>query len=203
MPTSRDIWTIGEGVHAIQPTGVDEVHEQVPCPGAVERLVAQGVFAMEDRHLECLVRLLRTVVVPRSAGLAQEQGRAVRGDVPAGVSGERNDDGVQRSGVRVRGPIFVPITRGEPAVIAQRGAMRALRGDEGDKPRLADRLTMRRPACVSQYVRRFRSCRRSDCGIDHGSGIKGQCVTAFALFDPLRALRKLRRGRRRWSSWLR
>ncbi len=157
ITTSRDIWTIGEGVHAIQPTGVDEVHEQVPCPRAVERLVAQAVFAMEDRHPACLLRLLRTIVAPRSAGLAQEQGRAVRGGVPEGVSGERNDDGVQRSGARVRGRFFVPITRGEPAVIAQRGAIRALRGDEGDKPRLAERLRMWHPASVSQYAQRFRS----------------------------------------------
>jgi hypothetical protein len=42
-------------------------------------------------------------------------------------------------------------------------------------------LEVRRPASVSQYVRRFRPCRRSDCGIVHGRGIKGQCVTAFAL----------------------
>ena len=45
---------------------------------------------------------------------------------------------------------------------------------------LAERLTMGRPASVSQYVRRFRPCRRSDCGIVQGSGVKGQCVTPFA-----------------------
>ena len=46
---------------------------------------------------------------------------------------------------------------------------------------LAERLTMGRPASVSQYVRRFRPGRRSDCGIVQGSGVKGQCVTPFSL----------------------
>jgi len=45
---------------------------------------------------------------------------------------------------------------------------------------LAERLTMGRSASVSQYVRRFRPCRRSDCGIVQGSSVKGQCVTPFA-----------------------
>ena len=51
---------------------------------------------------------------------------------------------------------------------------------------LAERLTMGRPASVSQYVRRFRPCRRSDCGIVQGSSVKGQWVTPFARPDPPR-----------------
>ena len=45
---------------------------------------------------------------------------------------------------------------------------------------LAERLTMGRPASVSQYVRRFRPCRRSDCGMVQGSAVTGQCVTPFS-----------------------
>jgi hypothetical protein len=175
---SRDIWTIGDGVHAIPPTGVDEVHEQVPCPGAVERLVAQAVFAMEDRHLEWLVRLLRTVVVPRSAGLAYEQGRAVRGDVPAGVSGERNDDGVQRSGARVRGRIFVPITRGEPAVIAQRGVMRALRALQS----AASGPPLVRAAVEALAGRRW--AQRGPRRLDYGDGADSRSATSWPRLRP-------------------
>ena len=57
---------------------------------------------------------------------------------------------------------------------------------------LAERLTMGRPASVSQYVRRFRPCRRSDCGIVQGSSVKGQWVTPFAPWAARPAMNRFR-----------
>ena len=45
---------------------------------------------------------------------------------------------------------------------------------------VAERLKMGLPASVSQYVRRFRPCRRCDCGSVQRSSVKGQYVSAFS-----------------------
>ena len=44
----------GRGSRGIEPTGVDEAHEQVAGLGGIERLVAGAVFAMGDHHFESL-----------------------------------------------------------------------------------------------------------------------------------------------------
>ena len=45
---------------------------------------------------------------------------------------------------------------------------------------VAERLKMGLPARVSQYVRRSRPCRRSDCGVVQGGGVQRQHVSAFS-----------------------
>ena len=50
------VWVSGnghqilEGIDCIEPAGMDEAHEQVAGLGAVEGLVAEAVFAVENGH---------------------------------------------------------------------------------------------------------------------------------------------------------
>ena len=39
-------------IGAIEPTGMDDAHEEVSHPGTVLRFVTQGVFAVQDGHLQ-------------------------------------------------------------------------------------------------------------------------------------------------------
>ena len=68
----RDGQQIGEGIHAVEPARIDEAHEQVAGLGAKERLLAEAVLAMEDRHFQ---GLLAAVIIQRRAGLTEEQGQ--------------------------------------------------------------------------------------------------------------------------------
>ena len=59
-----------EGVGAAQLTGVNQTHEQVTDSSAVQRLIEEGVLAVQDGFLK---RALHDVVVERRASLPQEK----------------------------------------------------------------------------------------------------------------------------------
>lgn len=74
----RDGQQIGEGIHAVEPARIDEAHEQVAGLGAKERLVAEAVLAIEDRHFQ---GLLAAVIIQRRAGLTEERGQSAAPNV--------------------------------------------------------------------------------------------------------------------------
>ncbi len=63
-----------EGVHLVQPAGVDQCHEQIAHVGAVHGPVEQGILAMENRLLQ---GPLADIVVQGRARVPEEQGQGV------------------------------------------------------------------------------------------------------------------------------
>jgi hypothetical protein len=61
-----------ERVDPVEPAGVDQAHEEVTHPGSVLRFVTEGVFSVEDRHLQ---GPFADVVGEGRSGHAQEQGQ--------------------------------------------------------------------------------------------------------------------------------
>ena len=59
---------IVERVGSIQFAGMDQTHEQIAYPGAVQRLIEERVLAMQDRFLQGTL----DVVVDRCAGLLEK-----------------------------------------------------------------------------------------------------------------------------------
>jgi len=59
-----------EGIGSVQLAGVNQAHEQIADPGAVQRLVEERVFAVQNGFLE---GTLDDVVIERRAWLLKEQ----------------------------------------------------------------------------------------------------------------------------------
>jgi hypothetical protein len=60
-----------KGIDAVESTGMDEAHEEIPHPSSILSLVTEGVFSMQDGHLQ---GPFADVIVQGSAGMAKEQG---------------------------------------------------------------------------------------------------------------------------------
>ena len=60
-----------KGIDAVESAGMDEAHEEVPHPGSVLSFVTEGVFPVQDGHLQ---GPFADVIVQGSAGVAKEQG---------------------------------------------------------------------------------------------------------------------------------
>ena len=62
-----------ERVGSAQLAGVDQGHEQIAHLSAIQRLIKQGIFAMEHSPLQSL---FADVVIQRCARMAQESSQA-------------------------------------------------------------------------------------------------------------------------------